>query len=427
MNAMQTRRARLRDWAELVRVPNTPTVAADVAAGAVLVVGGSATSEPIERIVAAVATAILAAVALYWAGMIYNDLCDLAADRSAGRPRPLVQQRVSFRAARTAAMALFGLGIVAALLGGAVASGGRQWAPTLAVGGTLAALIYLYDGPLKTWPIAPALMGGCRTGSFLLGALTALVASTPDPRFLGESTWGLPLVVWGFAISMGVYVAGLTTFARREAAGRRTAHLTIGLAVMIAGVLGLALSPRLAGELPRWRIETAVVFPAAIALVCGGTLIKAVAAIRSPSPASIGPNDRLGHHRDHPDRRGDRDDGRRSGPGGGDRGVDVAGAGVAARVCTDVMGGEGTMGPMRRTGPVGLTRLIGPIRRVGPIAVGRSTNRLAPRSPRPAVGGPGFLRRATRRPGTASRAAARLPAPGRATPWLTHPRPTPLL
>ncbi len=288
MSDNQPRRGGPRDWAELVRIPNTPTVIADVAAGAVLVAGGSEVLGPAASVIAGVVCSVLAAVALYWAGMIYNDLADLADDRAAGRSRPLVEQRIPIRSARSTLVGLFGFGLVAAVVAGSVASERQQWAPVLGIAATLAALIYLYDGPLKRLPFAPVLMGGCRVCSFLLGGVTVLVASSPQSTLLGQSIVGLPAVLWGFALSMGVYITGLTTFARREAGGQRTVHLTIGLLVMIAGVVGLAFSPWLADGVPRWRIDTRFVFPAAMVLVTGGTLLKAIAAIRRPSAGSIG-------------------------------------------------------------------------------------------------------------------------------------------
>ncbi len=69
-----SQRSNLTSWAQLVRLPNVFTVIADVSAAFLLVAHGPV---PISRF----ALIVLAGIALYWAGMILNDVFDV-------RPRP---------------------------------------------------------------------------------------------------------------------------------------------------------------------------------------------------------------------------------------------------------------------------------------------------------------------------------------------------
>jgi 4-hydroxybenzoate polyprenyltransferase len=115
-------------WLRMARVSNTPTTVSDTVAGAVLVSAGAAAGP-----VAVVAVAI---ALFYTAGMILNDVMDLAIDRRERPERPLPSGQVSVRAAVAAVVALFVAGEALLLLEG--------WRGALA-GLVLIALIVLYD------------------------------------------------------------------------------------------------------------------------------------------------------------------------------------------------------------------------------------------------------------------------------------------
>lgn len=306
-----------KSWAELVRLPNVFTIIADVSAAFLLVLGGSgwytgasarATTAGDERdIWIVLGLTVVSAVTLYWAGMILNDVFDLRHDVRARRGRPLARRAVTLRSARIAGWGLLLVSIVPPLAVGVCCDHELGWMPLIVVV-ALSACIVLYDGPLKRTPFAPLLMGACRVLSFLLGATAAsavlaqqmgaaTLASLQSVALGDPIAWGLTPVVLAFAIGMGTYIAGLTTFGRREAIGDRTIHLPVGLIVMAMGAIGLALAPRMArwsltgeGEAWKtaWRIDPVVIFPAAILLMLATALIRGSAAVRYPSPQRIG-------------------------------------------------------------------------------------------------------------------------------------------
>lgn len=296
---------RLESWARLVRIPNVFTIIADITSAFCLVVGGSrwtAVANAAENsgtpvgysgVVALFGLSVAAGISLYWAGMILNDVFDVEADTQSGRSRPLTTGAIPIRTAVIAAVILFGVGILSAGLIGLV---------PLMLSIALVITIVLYDGPLKRTPIAPIVMGACRFLSFLLGAAAATVAIGPSAESLSAVVaLGEPLllgirgVVFAFALGMGTFIAGITTFGRRETIGDRTIHLPIGLALMFLGALLLATAPWVAantaevgdGWKTAWQVDPVIVFPVAIFLMVAATLINGRRASIQPSPQRI--------------------------------------------------------------------------------------------------------------------------------------------
>jgi 4-hydroxybenzoate polyprenyltransferase len=103
---------------------------------------------------------------------------------------------------------------------------GSFWPAAIAI--VLTVMIIAYNG-LKQTIAGPAMMGGCRTLNVLLGMSAA-----------GEA-WGK--ANWIVAIGVGVYVGGITWFARREAESSDRSQLVGGLLVMIAGMALVWLFP----------------------------------------------------------------------------------------------------------------------------------------------------------------------------------------
>ena len=134
--------ARIRAWAQLVRLPNVFTVVADISAAFLFVAQGP---QPLTRWV----VIVLAGIALYWAGMILNDLFDLEKDRTERPGRPLPAGHIPLKQARVAGWGLLLLGIALAAAGGYLPSERFEvsWLPA-AVATLLALMIVAYDGPL---------------------------------------------------------------------------------------------------------------------------------------------------------------------------------------------------------------------------------------------------------------------------------------
>ena len=263
--------SKLAGWAQLVRLPNVFTVLADVSAAFLLVSGSAA---PVSRFTCAV----LAGVALYWAGMILNDVFDVERDRQERSNRPIPSGQISLPQARSAGWGLLVLGVVLAAISGYLPSElPPTWLPA-AVGLALAVMIVAYDGPLKQTPVAPAAMGACRVLSFLLGASPCL-ETTADPL--------IPKYLVAIALGFGVYVMGITTMARREATGGPSLNLPTGLLVTIVGVVILALAPRLEPNPAGWHVSPVRVFPIMIGMIAFPVVVRGLRAINDPTPVRI--------------------------------------------------------------------------------------------------------------------------------------------
>ena len=173
--------------------------------------------EPVSKLVLLLG----ASAGLYLAGMVWNDLFDREQDAQERPKRPIPAGRVTLKAAIRFASLLTVIG-----LGCAAAAGMRS----LAVAGMLTSCIFLYDGVLKKTPLGPFFMGGCRFLNVILGA------STADIRW--ASVWQFPQI-W-VAASLGVYIMGVTWFARTEALVSRRSLLVMAAIIINAGLLGLA-------------------------------------------------------------------------------------------------------------------------------------------------------------------------------------------
>ena len=186
-------RRRLRAYASLVRVFLTPTAIADSSAGfltASYAVLESRNVDLSELALGVWAGTAVTSVALYWFGMAANDLFDRDKDRRAGVPRPLVTGAVS---AIEVTAILFLLAAVALAIGFRL----QALAPITAI----LVLSLLYNAGGKRIPaIGNLLMGGCRAGNLLLGAVTAIgLGPTLDwPELLTAATL------------LAVYIASVT-------------------------------------------------------------------------------------------------------------------------------------------------------------------------------------------------------------------------
>jgi len=202
-------------WLRLLRLPNHATAVADVLAGFLIV----SQSQALQWPAAPLWWAIAASVCFYGAGMVLNDVLDLELDRTQRPERPLPSGLIDAQTAATVANRLFTIGSVCAC-GAAFVSG--QAAVAL-VGAGLTAAVWTYDRYAKHTPWGPIAMGSCRSLNWLLG-MTA--AGGPDI----PHQWLLPA-------GMGLYVAGITLYARNEAGQSRSAALLLATLTMLMGLL----------------------------------------------------------------------------------------------------------------------------------------------------------------------------------------------
>lgn len=204
----------------------------------------------------------LASAGLYLSGMVFNDVFDLRQDRLERPTRPLPSGRVSLSSA-------IGSGIVL-MLGGVMAAS-QVGRPSAMVAGLLVAAILAYDGFLKRTPLGPVGMGTCRFLNVMLGA--------SDYQWW-FALWARPQLVC--AIGLGVYIIGVTWFARTEARQSHRGQLLGGLLTLNAGLLVLVW---LMGT---WHgLGELVIAWALLGFIALSVNVRALKAIRDPSPTRV--------------------------------------------------------------------------------------------------------------------------------------------
>lgn len=259
-----------RTIARLVRLPNLPTAVADVALAG-LAVTAAAGRAPLAVLLSPAFWLLgLASAALYTSGMAFNDYFDADEDRRERPERPIPSGEATRGQALTLALALMASGLVlAALAGFAVPPGAKAlWLPwPIALAVLLAGAILAYDAVLKQTILGPLGMGACRSLNVLMGAS---FAGAPGP------------LAFHLASVVGLYVVGLTWFAKSEATHSKRPMLTAAAAVMLCALLlALTLPEQLEGRTPS---------PLFVYLLVGlGFFVglPVVRAMRDPNPARV--------------------------------------------------------------------------------------------------------------------------------------------
>ncbi len=260
-------RGRWKAWLQLLRVPNVFTAIADVMMGFLVARGSLDPHNWFVLIAAASAT-------LYLAGMVLNDVFDVAADTEERSARPIPSGLVAIGDARVLGWGLLVTGVLCS--GIASFLSGSMW--PVWIGGSLALAIVLYDGRLKATPLGPLLMGLCRMFNVLLGMSLALE---------GPGHILSPNARWMVAVGIGVYTAGLTRFARTEARRSSRWQLVGGLTLVMVGLaLITALpvwDPGLPRRVPHWMSGWYVYWPILAMIIAR----RFVLAIFDPSPRRV--------------------------------------------------------------------------------------------------------------------------------------------
>jgi 4-hydroxybenzoate polyprenyltransferase len=261
--------SRLRTYAQLVRLPNLPSALADICLGALALYALPAGWLPFVLM-------LCASACLYTGGMVWNDYFDRDQDQRERPDRPIPSGRVTLRAARLVGIVLLAGGFLFALLSGWAQTLGSEggaasllWRP-----GILAALlvlgILLYDGLLKRTWLGPPGMGACRFLNVLLGACVA-----------GASfAWGPALHL---ALVVGVYIVGVTWFARTEA---RTSNKPALIGASVVMLVALLLALPVPVFVPRGHASS-ILFPyllVALGFLVGTPIIQAIA---NPVPSQV--------------------------------------------------------------------------------------------------------------------------------------------
>jgi len=201
--------SKLRAWLRLIRVAALPTALADVWVGA-----AAADEFGCWNVV----WLSLISLGLYTAGMVLNDVHDVAADRTSNPRRPLPSGEISTPAAGVVGLALLG----AATVGAAMVGPG-----TLLVAGLIALLVVSYNFVLKSTALGPLNMGLCRALNVVLGM------SAVPPALRHEMLLNLKA-----AAPVFVYVVAVSYAARRERQGpARGPFVVLSVGIVVAAVL----------------------------------------------------------------------------------------------------------------------------------------------------------------------------------------------
>ncbi len=240
----------LRDYLQLVRLPNVFTAMADVAMGFLVVHHRLA---PPLLFVGLLGTSVL----LYMAGMVLNDVWDVEQDRRERPRRPVAAGRIVWTRARNVGFGLLAAGVLlgwgSSLLGVGLAPGAGIWGWRSGMVATLLAVtIVSYDAVLKRTWMGPVAMGTCRLLNVLLGMSWVGAAGVADG-------WaGYSRAQWLAAGGIGVYITGVTWLARHEATRSNRLSLAAATVTMAGGIAVLSMIYRAlpAGVTPTLRQET---------------------------------------------------------------------------------------------------------------------------------------------------------------------------
>jgi 4-hydroxybenzoate polyprenyltransferase len=247
----------MRSYWQLLRIPTVFTAAADIVLGFQLT---HRSFEPWPKFVGL----LVASACLYLAGMVFNDVFDVAQDTLERPQRPIPSGRVSRRAAVI-------LGSILMLIGVAAAWTVNEQSRLIA--GLLVIAILAYDAVLKRTPLGPLGMGLCRFLNVMLGA-------SDFAWWNVGSFWARPQIV--VAIGLGIYIIGVTWFARTEAKVSSRGSLLGGVLVMDLGIGVLAY---LMSTWPNeGRVDLAFMLLGLIAASLNG---RALGAISDPLPARV--------------------------------------------------------------------------------------------------------------------------------------------
>jgi len=267
--------SKLLSYLRLFRAPNVFTAVADVAMGFAFV------NRSIESWIP-LACLLGASCLLYTAGMVLNDVFDVAADSRERPDRPIPSGQISLAWARWLGFEFLVIGVVlgwcAGFAGGALAMPWRSGA----VATCLAVCVLLYDGVLKNTILAPLAMGACRFFNVLLGMSLAAVAVGGPPLVAGFATSHL-MVAGG----IGLYICGVTWFARTEAKTSNRGLLIWGTSLMGAGIGMLALFPVVEETGIAYRLDKEYVWPLVLFMLTFTILRRCVLAIIKPQPKHV--------------------------------------------------------------------------------------------------------------------------------------------
>ena len=261
-----------------MRLPNVFTAVADIAMGFLFVNRLSALPEQWPSL----ALLVVASALLYTAGMILNDVCDIEVDRRERPFRPLPSGQVNLLLALRLGFVLLFLGVLIAAAGGWLHPDNQASPWRSGVVATLLALAIVgYDALLKNTPLGPLGMGLCRALNVLLGMSAAGILVPIEEAVLGYHSSS-----WLIAGGLGLYITGVTWFARSEATDSSRPQLLLATLVIAGGIATLAWLPNVLHPEKSLTARPPIPF-LLFALLALPMLRRAALAIADPQPANV--------------------------------------------------------------------------------------------------------------------------------------------
>ena len=200
-------------WLQLMRIPTVFTALSNILCGYLITHKMTTAKLPQQTDLWLL---LISSAGLYLGGMVLNDVFDAELDAVERPERPIPSGRISRRAA-----AIFGALLMMVGVGCAATVG----MGSLLIAGLIVAAVLLYDGCLKSTVAAPLGMGTCRFLNLMLGASAATSVT---------SVWQTtPMTV---AAALGIYIIGVTVFARNEAGKSSSRGLLTGVGIMLCGI-----------------------------------------------------------------------------------------------------------------------------------------------------------------------------------------------
>lgn len=215
--------SKFRAYLELLRLPNVFTAIADVMMGYWFALALTGVNDEISSDTkwGSLILLLISSSCFYLAGMVLNDYFDRNKDLQERPARPIPSRRVPESTALWLGTQLLGLGILLA----AILTFISQTPSTLLIALALASAVVAYDSAFKKNWLGPIGMGACRAlnvlmGMSIVGGTTAIFSASHL------------LIICG----IGIYIIGLTWFARTEAERSNRLFLSISMLVMGLGL-----------------------------------------------------------------------------------------------------------------------------------------------------------------------------------------------
>lgn len=254
---------RLLPYARLLRMPNVFTAMADIA------MAGLAAGALPDRWLGFLCL-LLASSCLYCSGMVWNDYFDIEEDRRDRGYRPLPSGAISTGQAAGIGWVLMLMGLALSAVADMGPDGFRYHSTLVAL--LLIVAIFLYNSFLKRTWAGPLGMAACRFLNVLLGL--SVIGSAP-------AAWG-----WGLALVVGLYIFGVTWFARTEATMSNQTSLVIGASVIIGSlVIALGIPPLVQDSRPAHTPP--IIFPYLLVGFAVYVSVALIRAIQRPTPALV--------------------------------------------------------------------------------------------------------------------------------------------